>query len=160
MSALLSVEGLERRFGGVRAVAPRSSSAAAGSMRSRAPSDARRARCWPTSTLSRAERSENSRMFWKVRATPRRAMTCGRSAWMGCPSRRMAPPVGASSPDTMLMTVVFPAPFGPMSPWISPRSTAKLAPSTARTPPNARSSRSTSRSALMPGPPAARGAAP
>ena len=36
----------------------------------------------------------------------------------------------------MLKSVDLPAPFGPISEVIEPRSTAKLAPSTARTPPN------------------------
>src|SRR6266568_3939125 len=49
-------------------------------------------------------------------------------------------------PETRLRSVVFPAPFGPMSPCTSPAPTAKVAPSTARTPPKARETPSTDKS--------------
>jgi hypothetical protein len=43
----------------------------------------------------------------------------------------MVPAVGSSTPRIMLMVVVFPAPFGPSSPTISPRATSNDTPSTA-----------------------------
>ena len=42
-----------------------------------------------------------------------------------------------------LKSVDLPAPFGPIKPVIEPASTSRLAPSTARTPPNARTTSST-----------------
>ena len=59
-------------------------------------------------------------MFWKVRATPSAAIRWGGrrfSVW-GVPSASvsvMVPGCGRYSPDTQLMTLVFPAPFGPIS---------------------------------------------
>src|SRR5215208_5855969 len=57
---------------------------------------------------------------------------------------RALPCDGFSSPASMRSVVVLPAPFGPRKPKISPRSTRKLRPSTAGTPPNVRVSASTS----------------
>ena len=50
---------------------------------------------------------------------------------MGRPSNRIAPSSGCSVPVSILMVVVFPAPLGPRKPTTSPRSTSKLALSTA-----------------------------
>src|SRR4029077_1663297 len=49
----------------------------------------------------------------------------------------MRPVVGAVSPARQLKKVDLPAPFGPISPMISPSSTARSAPDTARKLPNA-----------------------
>ena len=43
---------------------------------------------------------------------------------MSWPSSRMRPAVGASTPVSRLMSVVLPAPFGPISAWRAPFSTA------------------------------------
>src|SRR5262249_19681776 len=47
------------------------------------------------------------------------------------PSISIAPPVGSSTPRTMLMVVVLPAPLGPSRPTISRAPTANETPSTA-----------------------------
>ncbi len=72
-------------------------------------------------TLSRQLSVAKSRGFWNVRATPRAAITFVGRPWMGFPSRRMDPLAGRYTPVIALKTVVFPAPFGPMSPPSVPR---------------------------------------
>src|SRR5262245_13879299 len=54
---------------------------------------------------------------------------------MSAPSKRMRPALGASSPVSCAMSVVFPAPFGPMTAWSSPRGTSSEIASEATTPP-------------------------
>src|SRR3979411_3239554 len=54
---------------------------------------------------------------------------------MSIPSMSADPDVGVVSPHSILNVVVFPAPFAPRNPRISPRPTWKLTPSTARTTP-------------------------
>src|ERR1700704_902681 len=56
---------------------------------------------------------------------------------MGRPCSRTVPPAGAYSPDTMLNRLVLPAPFGPISAWISPARMVSAASATAWMPPNA-----------------------
>src|SRR5437867_807612 len=74
--------------------------------------------------------------------------------------RRIAPASGSRAPVIRLKSVVLPDPLGPMTPISSPSSTAKLTSLTARTPPNAFETRSTSRRVsarpLGPSPPAER----
>src|SRR5262245_10479765 len=52
------------------------------------------------------------------------------------PATRAVPEVGASSPFSILIVVVLPAPFGPRKPKICPRGTSKLTASTATKSPN------------------------
>jgi hypothetical protein len=54
-------------------------------------------------------------VIWNVRTTPRRTRRCGASVVMSRPSRRIVPEVGSSTPVSRLMSVVLPAPFGPIS---------------------------------------------
>jgi len=86
-------------------------------------------------TFSSAVMLWNSRMFWNVRAMP--ALTtlrgCGGN---GCPSKNTEPAVGLYWPVRQLKNVVLPAPFGPMSPMISPDFTSMLTSLTAFRPPN------------------------
>ena len=49
----------------------------------------------------------------------------------GRPATLTSPPLRSSRPQTMEMVVVLPAPFGPSSPYVSPRSMWKLTPFTA-----------------------------
>src|SRR5512145_2214769 len=77
-------------------------------------------------------------------------MRCGGSRSMRRPSRWTAPPEGRSRPETRLSRVVLPAPLGPMRPCTSPWATWKLASSTARTPPKARSTSPSSSSTQPP----------
>src|SRR5437773_127151 len=63
---------------------------------------------------------------------PRRARTSrGRASGL-TPRTRMVPLVGMSSVASIFIVVVLPAPFGPRSPKISPGSTTRSIPSTAR----------------------------
>src|SRR5262249_4943921 len=85
-----------------------------------------------------------SRIDWKVRAMPRETIACGRRPTRLPPSRRMSPSSGRSSPVIRLKTVVFPAPFGPMSPTIPPAGITRSTSLTATRPPNRRVSPRTS----------------
>src|SRR5581483_466875 len=73
--------------------------------------------------------------IWKVRATPRAAISWGRSRSTRRPARWISPASRRWSPESVLMVVVLPEPLGPMSPRISPRRMARESPSTATTPP-------------------------
>src|SRR5262245_17543485 len=66
---------------------------------------------------------------------------------MSRPSKRMVPPLTGSTPDTQLMSVVLPEPFGPMSPKRSPARTDRVTPFSAVKPPKRLTSPSTSSSA-------------
>jgi hypothetical protein len=85
---------------------------------------------------------------WKERTIPRRATSAAGSEVMSSPLNRIAPEVGAMNRVSRLKTVVFPAPFGPMSAWIDPRCTRRSTPATAQNPAkcflSARASRMTS----------------
>src|SRR5579862_131179 len=68
---------------------------------------------------------------------PARAWRSG-GAWVtSSPRKTMRPVVGAVSPARQLKNVDFPAPFGPIKPTISPSSTSRSAPATARNAPKA-----------------------
>ena len=53
------------------------------------------------------------------------------SAAMSWPLTAIRPEVGFNSPAIIRSVVVFPAPFGPRKPWISPGCTSSVTPSTA-----------------------------
>src|SRR5215469_10962853 len=55
-----------------------------------------------------------------------RSRTPSESKRTSMPSTKAEPPLSGSSPVSILMTVVFPLPFGPRKPKISPFSTRKL----------------------------------
>jgi hypothetical protein len=75
------------------------------------------------------------RSFWNVRATPRRVTWSGRSPVIERPSSRTSPASGREKPVMTSKRADFPAPFGPMTPTISPAATAKLMSALATTPP-------------------------
>src|SRR6185503_7775371 len=54
--------------------------------------------------------------IWKVRTMPSRVRWCGGSAVISRPSKRIVPPLTGSTPETQLMSVVLPDPFGPKPP--------------------------------------------
>src|SRR5256885_12226254 len=94
-------------------------------------------------------------VIWKERASPRRERAGASSAVTSRPPKRMVPASGRRSPASSAMSVVLPAPFGPMTAWVSPSGTARSTPSVARRPPNlfaspriARSGSATARSGL------------
>src|SRR5580704_9988245 len=91
----------------------------------------------PTITLSRTLISSNVMGTWKVRPMPARACASGDARVRSLPSNTMRPPVGSVSPARQLKKVDLPAPLGPIRPMISPSSTVRSAPDTARKLPNA-----------------------
>src|ERR1700722_1320210 len=66
------------------------------------------------------------------------ALGSGRKPLSSAARRNTRPPSDATTPLIRLISVLFPAPFGPMSPLIWPRPIAKEAPSMAQTPPKLR----------------------
>ena len=82
--------------------------------------DGRTCRWSPTLTLSMTGLSPNSRMFWNVRAIPRRETFQAGPPVMSVPWKAIDPRVGGRKPESTLNSVVLPAPFGPMTPWIEP----------------------------------------
>ena len=75
------------------------------------------------------------RRFWKVRAMPRRAALATLSLVASTPSRTTLPAAGFCTQVMTLNSVVFPAPFGPMTAAISPSRTLRETWSTATSPP-------------------------
>src|SRR5712675_1455499 len=63
-------------------------------------------------------------VIWKERANPRRARA--ESAVMSSPAKRTRPRSGRRSPASWLISVVLPAPFGPMMAWVSPSRISRL----------------------------------
>src|SRR3981081_3487315 len=65
-------------------------------------------------------------VIWKERANPRRARAGAESAVMSSPAKRTRPRSGRRSPASWLISVVLPAPFGPMMAWVSPSRISRL----------------------------------
>ena len=68
----------------------------------------------------------NGRGIWKVRAIPLWQTAAGSRPPISSPLRRTEPAVGAYRPAIRLKVVLFPEPFGPISPRISPPRIEKL----------------------------------
>ncbi len=68
----------------------------------------------------------NVLIVWNVRAIPRRQILYAGIGVMSRPLNKILPELGLSEAEIRLKSVVLPAPFGPMSPMISPCSTWKL----------------------------------
>jgi hypothetical protein len=81
------------------------------------------------------ELRRKTRGSWKVRARPRRAISCGGFRATCTPSNTISPAVGVRMPLMRLRTVVFPAPLGPNRLVSVPGSTENATLSTARRPP-------------------------
>ena len=62
----------------------------------------------------------NSWLIWKVRARPSRTRACCGRWVMSAPRRQIRPALGGSAPVIRLISVVLPAPFGPISAWRAP----------------------------------------
>src|SRR5690348_13853246 len=67
--------------------------------------------------------------------TPRRRAAAGEPIVTSLPSNRILPESGWTTPASTFISVDFPAPFSPTTAWIMPRSTSRLRPSRAVTPP-------------------------
>jgi len=70
--------------------------------------------CPPIIRFSSTVRLLNSLIFWKVRATPKRAILYVAIPVISCPSKVILPDVAGKTPLSMLMVVVLPEPFGPI----------------------------------------------
>src|SRR2546430_2558768 len=88
---------------------------------------------------------------WKLRAIPLRARWYAGSEEMSCPSNWIEPPSLRRRPDTQLMSVVLPEPFGPIRPKRSPCATSRLTSVSAAKPPKLFDSAWMLRSALIEG---------
>src|SRR5690606_37163379 len=80
-------------------------------------------------------KSRKSDVIWNERASPSAARAGAAHAVMSCPSKWMCPESGGISAASWLMSVVLPAPFGPMIACSSPGRTSRWMSSDATTPP-------------------------
>ena len=92
----------------------------------------------PSFMLSSTESRARALVSWNVRTIPRRAMRYDVSPSRVSPSNDHVPELGLSKPVSRLKNVVLPAPLGPMSAVMAPRSTSKWSTSTAVRPPKRR----------------------
>src|SRR5256714_2506405 len=97
----------------------------------------------PSRKLSSTVSSPKIRRPSGTSATPRRATSSGRRPTTDVPSTRTSPDVGRTAPMIAFSVDDLPAPFGPINPTISPRSTVNQSPRTAVTAPCRTSSCST-----------------
>src|SRR3954469_2501905 len=91
--------------------------------------------CTASATFSSAVKCGNNDVIWNERARPRRLRSCTGSAVMSRPSKWMRPAFGTISPQSWPISVVLPAPFGPMMACSSPLLTSSPTLSEAITPP-------------------------
>src|SRR5215211_1222853 len=99
--------------------------------------------CTASATFSSTENSGRMEVIWNERASPRAARACAGIAVMSVPAKIMRPASGAISPQIWLISVVLPAPFGPITACNSPGWTSKVTSSLAMRPPNLLHSAST-----------------
>src|SRR4029077_11809795 len=99
--------------------------------------------CTASATLSAAVKSRNSEVIWNERARPRRLRRHAGTKVMSSPAKRMLPPLGRNCPINWLISVVLPAPFGPMIACSSPAANSSERLSVAIMPPNLRTRFST-----------------
>src|SRR5216684_1929516 len=86
-------------------------------------------------SLSSSDSLRNGRGIWKVRANPRRQITCAGCPAISAPPKTIEPLLGRSAPAIRLKIVLLPEPLGPMRPRISPCRTSNDTWLTARKPP-------------------------
>src|SRR3954451_11530154 len=91
-------------------------------------------------------------------ATPRASEPAGSPLGSGSPPNRISPAVGSTAPETHLISVDLPAPFGPSRQWTSPSTTSRSTPCRALTPGYSLTRPRTSRIAVI-RPPSGGGAA-
>src|SRR5712671_925417 len=91
--------------------------------------------CTANATLSSALKSGNSDVIWNERARPRALRPWVGSGVMSWRSNQTRPASGASSPPSWAISVLLPAPLGPMMACSSPGATSSMMSSEAITPP-------------------------
>src|SRR6516165_6641789 len=90
----------------------------------------------PSARFSQTLRGPIRLKCWCTMASPSEAALNGSAMVTACPLRRISPTSGVTRPRNMFIRVVFPAPFWPRIPWISPRFTVRSTRSHATTAPN------------------------
>src|SRR5579863_10295833 len=111
-------------------------------------------RAWAASaTLSAAVKFGSSEVIWNERASPSRLRRHAGKWVMSSPAKRMVPPLGRNCPINWLISVVLPAPFGPIMACNSPLSKSSDKLSVATMPPKRRTSFSTRSSGSATGEP-------
>src|SRR5947207_10378726 len=91
--------------------------------------------CTASATLSSAVNSRKMLVIWNERAMPSAARRAVPSCEMSPPAKLIVPASGVSSPASCATSVVLPAPFGPITAWTSPGSTASETSLVATSPP-------------------------
>src|ERR1700710_2794337 len=99
--------------------------------------------CAASATLSQAVKSGSSEVIWNERARPSALRRNAGRCVISSPAKWMVPALGMSCPVNWLISVVLPAPFGPMMAGSSPRATSSERLSVATMPPNRRTRFST-----------------
>ena len=77
--------------------------------------------------LSATDRSGSSDSSWNTQTMPCACASPGLRKRTACPSRRISPSVGATTPEMILISVLLPAPFSPITAWIEPAAQASEA---------------------------------
>ncbi len=85
--------------------------------------------CAAVATFSSAVKPGRTWVIWKERVRPRSARWWMGRRVMSSPQKVMVPASSATSPVISPISVVLPAPFGPMMAWSSPGRTSRLTPS-------------------------------
>src|SRR5215470_19049089 len=93
--------------------------------------------CTASAMLPSAVKLSKMLVIWNDRASPSRARRAVDSSLMSRPSKVIRPASGLSSPVSCPTSVVLPAPFGPMSAWVSPLRMPSVTSSVATSAPNA-----------------------
>src|SRR6185295_8725383 len=91
--------------------------------------------CTASATFSSAEMPGMIEVIWNERASPSVARTSQGSAVMSRPAKTIEPASGLSRPEIWLISVVLPAPFGPITACSSPGMMSRLRSSVTTSPP-------------------------
>src|SRR6185369_4024693 len=91
--------------------------------------------CTASATLSSALKSRKMLVIWNERASPRCERAAADSVVTSAPANLIVPASGRSTPESWPISVVLPAPLGPMTASVSPSATSRSTPSVATRPP-------------------------
>ena len=85
--------------------------------------------------FSATDRVGTTFISWWMKRNPSRCAAAGLSIETGLPSMRISAVSGATTPARILISVDLPAPFSPISAWISPAAMVSDTPRSAGMPP-------------------------
>src|SRR5215213_5195178 len=91
--------------------------------------------CMASATFSRTEKRGRIEVIWNERASPRCARRSTGMRVTSSPANMIVPASGANNPEIWLISVVLPAPFGPITACSSPGITSSVTASVTRRPP-------------------------